>query len=133
MEELDDGERRRRAPPGVFAKAGAVATGGLDDGERAPSVVSANAADAAADGLPQRAAAWRRSSGSGGQLTGRTFTMRGDRTRSWTPGDEAGGAQDSAATSGAVAAAVAANTFQMMFSSYLANYEFMILLQSGAG
>ena len=105
------------APPGVFAKAGAVATGGLDDGERAPSVVSANAADAAADGLPQRAAAWRRSSGSGGKLTGRIFTTRCDPTRSWTPGDEPGGAQDSAATFGAAAVAVAANTCQMMVAA----------------
>ena len=46
----------------------------------------ANAAAAAADGLPQWAAAWRRGGGSGGQLPERIFTTRGDRivaTRSW--------------------------------------------------
>ena len=47
---------------------------------------AADAAAAAADALPQWAAAWRRRDGSGGQLTGRIFTTRGDRiaaTRSW--------------------------------------------------
>ena len=45
-----------------------------------------DAAAAAADALPQWTAAWRRSGGSGGQLTERIFTTRGDRiavTRSW--------------------------------------------------
>ena len=51
------------------------------------------------------------------QLTGRIFTTRCDPTRSWTPGDEPGGAQDSAATFGAAAVAVAANTCQMMVAA----------------
>ena len=69
MEGLDDGERQRRAPTGVFAKAGAVATGGL---------MTASARHPSSQ--PNRRL--NQTAGSGGQLTGRIFTTRCDPTRS---------------------------------------------------